>query len=145
MHDLYPNLCTQFIDISHPELYEIIKLSIGNPTNAKIHAVLENYKTLDHHLIGCLLDNNLIGIIGTQLVGLNINIKHISVKLEYQYKGIARHLVHSVMSNFKVASIITETDDESIGFYNKLGFECQPIENVYGRRYQCILNMWDIL
>lgn len=140
-HDLYPNLCTQFIDNSHPELYEIIKLSIGNPTNAKIHAVLENYKTLNHHLIGCLLDNRLIGIIGIQLIGLDVNIKHISVQPEYRYKSVARHLVYAVIRNFKVVSIAAETDDESIGFYNKLGFKCQLTENVYGRRYQCILDV----
>jgi ribosomal protein S18 acetylase RimI-like enzyme len=142
---LYPNICTQFIDTSHPELCEIIKLSIGNPTKVKIEKVVEGYKTLDHYLIGCLLDNKLIGVIGIQLVGSNINIKHISVHAEYRYKEIARHLVRTVIRNFKVASIVAETDDESIGFYKKLGFVCNSFENSYGRRYQCRLNVEDIL
>lgn len=131
----------QLIDASHPQLHEIITPCIGNPTNTKIQKIIQNYKTLNHHLIGCLLNNNLIGVIGFQFIDSKAIIKHISVHSEYRHKKIGKDLIHYAIKYFTITLITAETDDESVGFYKKLGFQCNTFENSYGIRYHCKLEI----
>ncbi|MCC2646449.1 MAG: Acetyltransferase [Rickettsiaceae bacterium] len=101
----------QIIDHLHPMLPEVIALSIGNLTNKKIHKVLNSYKPKDNYLIGYFLNSKMIGVIGVALSDYHVKIRHISILLNYQRRGIGKKLIDYIIKHYNVNSLQAETDD----------------------------------
>lgn len=51
------------ISADDPKLPEVIKFSIGYPTEDKILEIIRGYHTTGNKLIGAFLENELIGIV----------------------------------------------------------------------------------
>ncbi len=60
---------------------------------------------------------------------------------DFKKHGIGNCLIQKVIKDHALSSILLETDDESVGFYKKLGFKCEPFDSEYGIRYRCHLDL----
>lgn len=127
------------IDLFIADLAEIIAPSIGNPTKEKVQNILENYQAEDHYLMGAIINDKLVGIIGIKLNKNTATIKHISVLEEFRKQGIARKLVQHLMDHFSLTIIKADTDKDAVEFYRSLGFKCEEFSTEYGIRYKCYL------
>jgi ribosomal protein S18 acetylase RimI-like enzyme len=58
----------------------------------------------------------------------------------FKRQGIGNCLIQKVIKDHALNSILLETDDESVGFYKKLGFKCESFDSKYGNRYRCHLD-----
>jgi ribosomal protein S18 acetylase RimI-like enzyme len=134
--------CKQ-ITSGHKDLEQVIKSSIGNPTNAKIKEVLKSYDQQNRCLIGSFYLDELIAIIGFEvedkIPNTDVIIKHISVLDKYRSRGVGRLLIDYLIKNFSFKLIAAETDNDAIDFYRKLAFKCKPIQNHGNLRYYCCL------
>ncbi|HJD58756.1 MAG TPA: hypothetical protein LFV92_06320 [Rickettsia endosymbiont of Ceroptres masudai] len=61
---MQPIFTFRVVNFTEKNLSILIADGIGNPTTEKISQVLESYKNTKLHLIGCFIEENLIGIIG---------------------------------------------------------------------------------
>lgn len=121
-----------------PKLPEIIKFSIGYPTEDKVLEIIKTYATYGNELTGAYLEGGLIGVVGLAASTEKITIRHISVLPEFQRKGIGKLLLDNIKKRYVENKIIAETDEESVGFYLKSGFSCNSFEGEYeNRRYSC--------
>ena len=126
------------ISADESKLSEVIKLSIGYPTEDKILEVIRSYHTTGNELIGAFWEGCLIGVIGLLQATEKITIRHISVLREFQRQGVGKLLLNDVKERYAEHKIIAETDGESVGFYMKSGFSCHSFEDKYeNMRYSC--------
>lgn len=123
--------------ISHPNLSKIISPSVGMATEQKIHDILTSYKMANHHLIGAFSNEVLIGVSGVEIEAENGVIKHISISEPYKRQQIGRNLIAHIAKYFSIKHFVVETDDDSVEFYRKCGFQCLSFNGKYGRRYRC--------
>lgn len=121
------------------DLAEIITPSIGNPTKEKVQNIIAGYQADDHCLIGAIINDSLVGIIGIKLNKNTATIKHISILEEFRKQGIAKKLVQHVMDHSSLEIVTAETDKDAVGFYRSLGFKCEEFSTEYGIRYKCYL------
>lgn len=129
------------IDPFHPELPAVILCSIGKPSEEELKTVLKEYDAENFFLLGCFAEKDLIGMIGIkQDIDLKFIIKHISVLPEHRLLGIGKQLVDEIMKRFQVNKLCAETDDESVGFYRSIGFDCQGFMGKHGQRYLCTMS-----
>ncbi len=119
-----------------PKLSEVIKFSIGYPTEDKVLEIIKTYATYGNELTGAYLEGGLIGVVGFYCLE-KITIRHISVLPEFQRQGIGKLLLDNIKKRYAENKIIAETDEESVDFYKKLGFMCEPFTSKYGMRYLC--------
>ncbi|QQV74763.1 hypothetical protein H6P87_00303 [Rickettsia tillamookensis] len=129
------------VNFTEKNLDTLIADSIGNPTTEKISQVLESYNNTKLHLIGCFIEENLIGIIGIEVLPMQAIIKHISVLKTFRSQGIGKQLILYIISHFALKRIIVETDDDAVDFYRALGFNCEIFEGKYNQRYNCTLHL----
>ena len=134
-----PNFHTfQKIPSFHPELPTVIAPSIGNSTSdGKVQKILGGYEKHGHYLVGSFQINKLIGVVGLDIQGKTGIIKHIAVLPEYRLQGVGKALIRHVIEHFSLRALHAETDEDSVGFYRKLKFTCEPFEGPYGKRYKC--------
>ncbi|MES2215262.1 MAG: GNAT family N-acetyltransferase [Pseudomonadota bacterium] len=136
------NFTTQQISYTHPSLADVIKSSVGFPTNSKIQKILQSYNEKNQYIIGAFFSPSaLIGMVGFEKLGSEINLRHISILEEYRRLGIGRAMLSNIITKFSPTKITTETDQESVDFYRNIGFICSEFEGQYGLRYVCILNL----
>jgi GNAT superfamily N-acetyltransferase len=122
-------------DPKHPE---VIKFSIGYPTEDKVLEIIRAYATSGNELVGAYLEGGLIGVVGLAAATEKITIRHISVLPEFQRQGVGKVLLDDVKERYAEHKIIAETDEESVGFYLKSGFSCNSFEGEYENlRYSC--------
>jgi GNAT superfamily N-acetyltransferase len=120
-----------------PNLPEVIKFSIGYPTENKVLEIIKTYTTYGNELTGAYLEGRLIGIVGVYCLE-KITIRHISVLPEFQRKGVGKLLLDNIKKRYAGNKIIAETDKESVKFYLKSGFSCNLFEGEYKNlRYSC--------
>jgi ribosomal protein S18 acetylase RimI-like enzyme len=84
----------------------------------------------DHHLIGGIINDRLVGIIGAKLNKNATTIKHISVLEEFRKQGIAKKLIQYVIDYFALKDLYADTDGKTIGFYRSLGFKCREVMSI---------------
>ncbi len=135
------NVIFNSVEISHPDLLEVISSSIGMATEQKINSVLTSYNMANHHLIGAFINGILIGIIGIEISDKNGVIKHIAVLAKYRMQNVAKQLIIYIAHYFSLKHLIAKTDDDSVEFYRKCGFHCNFYESQYGQRYHCALTV----
>ena len=135
------NLILQQITTSEPELSLAIKDSIGFPTSNKINQTLQTYNQANNYLIGAFIKQQLVGVIGFEVVNQIIRIRHISVLSDFRKQKIGKSLVQHIIKQYSWQEVKCETDQDSVEFYKKLGFECTPFQGVQGVRYGCWLRL----
>ena len=136
------NLTITTVELSNVDLPKVIALCIGNPTNEKIQSSLDYYCSSPNHLImGATFNRTLIGLIGVSIENNIVNINHLAILGDYRGNGIAKRLVHYVAECFQMRKVIAETDNEAVGFYQALGFNCESFVGQFGIRYKCELEV----
>ncbi len=135
------NLSFQKISPTCPLLETVIASSIGLPTSEKIKQVLQDYEHPNRFLIGAFSMQTLVAVIGYELKGRKVIIKHLSVLEALQKEGIGKTLIQIVIDDSAPKTLSVETDDESKGFYKNIGFQCAPFKGNFGIRYRCIQNL----
>jgi len=120
----------------------LIADSMGNPTTEKINQILESYKNNNQYLIGYFIEQNLIGILGVEILSTQANIRHISVLQNFRSQRIGKQLILYITKHFPLKTIIAETDEMAVDFYRTLGFNCEIFEGKYGKRYKCVCNLY---
>lgn len=122
------------------EIITLLALAIGNPTPEKIQSTISSYNAASHHLIGCFIQNKVVGIIGFEIKGPRVAlIKHLAVLGNYRGQGIARALVNEVIKRYALTYIEAETDSDAVEFYKKCNFTCTKINHSGIERFRCIL------
>jgi GNAT superfamily N-acetyltransferase len=139
------NITFKITNVENPSIGSIISSSIGSPTPEKIAGVLKSYEQPNQFLIGAFASENLIGIIGFELKDGQATIKHISVVEQCRKQGVGKSLINRLIKDYTPSKISLETDDESIAFYTKLGFDCTIFSGEFGGRYRCSLNSFSKL
>jgi ribosomal protein S18 acetylase RimI-like enzyme len=128
---------TQISD--NKDLAKIISLSVGNPTPEKLDNVIQEYiKDTNKHIVTALISNNIVGVIGFTIKNHDCILNHIAVDQNYRNNKVATSLVEYLYNNYTLQSILAETDEEAVAFYQKLGFKCEEFKGKYGKRYKCI-------
>lgn len=132
------NIGFQKISPSFPLLETVIASSIGSSSSEKIKQILQDYGCPNRFLMGAFSMQNLVAVIGYELKGRQVIIKHLSVLEAFQKLGIGNTLIQMVISDHDPKRVSVETDDESVAFYKNIGFLCKSFEGNYGIRYRCI-------
>lgn len=70
---------------------------------------------------------NLVGLISAIDDGMHVFIVYLLVKPEYQHKGVGKTLLSKVLDCYKNHKVILTTDEETVGYYNKFGFELDSV------------------
>ncbi|TSA81075.1 GNAT family N-acetyltransferase [Deinococcus detaillensis] len=80
-------------------------------------------------------------------VGLAVNkmeaeILHIGTSPEQTARGYGRDLLHAVADHLQLQKLVAETDDESVGFYRRSGFQVSEAPARGGqRRFWCEMKL----
>ena len=121
-------------------VYSLLAPSVFNPTSERLLSRAEKYQADDKVKAYAYADNGEYkGIIVFKIKEQTAEILDIAVKPEYQGKGIGSMLIDYIFSKFTVNKIITETDDDAIGFYKKYGFTVIDTKlNHDTKRYVCV-------
>jgi ribosomal protein S18 acetylase RimI-like enzyme len=132
-----PKYHFEIISSHHHELPSIIEASIGKASKQKIETVLDSYHLDKRILIGCFLNERLVGVIGIESHRDTLKILHLSVRANLRNQGIGRELIIEAAKQLRPTLIYAETDGDSIGFYQKLGFICAAFNRPFGSRFAC--------
>ena len=124
------------------DLLEILAESVYKPTIEKLNKRAEKHMNNPFVRIFALKqDDKSMGIIVLETSNpKQIEILDFAVKKNDQKNGIGRKLIDFCKEEFKIESMIAETDDDAVGFYRKVGFKVQQLENKYdseANRYLC--------
>jgi ribosomal protein S18 acetylase RimI-like enzyme len=125
-------------DLDNLELPNLIKFSIGYPTEDKVFKIIASYKNSSSKLYGAYLNEHLTAIVGVQQDEQELTVRHISVLPEFQNQRIGTLLLNHIKAQYSKCKIIAETDEESVEFYRKSGFICDPFQGNHGNlRFSC--------
>ena len=116
--------------------------SVFNPTPEKLRSRAEKYlNNPNTHIYACRDGGKYIGIVVLEVVGTNATVLDIAVDESCRKQGIGSALLSFVLENFNISELTAETDDDAVGFYQKLGFTVTEIQTVYDtRRYVCTIS-----
>jgi predicted amidohydrolase len=142
----------KFLDnLKKSEIKLLLKKTMYLPTDEKLNNIISKYTnsnnnqflmfaaTSDISMYTSISETKIIGLLALQNCEDKIIIKYISSREELRGRGIGSQFIHFISKKF-TKPIEAETDDESIDFYKRNGFEILPIENeIYNIvRYRCI-------
>ncbi|MEI6387264.1 MAG: GNAT family N-acetyltransferase [Spirochaetota bacterium] len=84
-------------------------------------------------------DGREIGCISYEMDGSAMIVANIAVEIAHRGKGIGRALIDEAIRRCEPRIVELETDDESRGFYEKIGFRTDSIEEPGGSmgRFRC--------
>ena len=84
-------------------------------------------------------DGREIGCISYEMDGSTMIIANIAVEIAHRGRGIGRALIDEAIRRGDPRIVELETDDESRGFYDRIGFRAESIEEPGGcmGRYRC--------
>lgn len=116
--------------------YEIYSACMYLPTVQKYRARMEEYLSDPaHRCFGAFCENRLAGI----LIVREGEILGIAVHPDFRKQGIGRKMIFHALQHF--SHLTAETDDDSVGFYRRCGFDCASFKRVYPDgaciRYAC--------
>lgn len=125
--------------LDNKDIEELIGYAVF-PDPDRIKKAIEMYDFNKKILMGYLLDDKIIGIIGyVTLPDELIKITHISIKPEYRGIGYGRGIILELIDQIKPHKIIAETDHEAVDFYRNIGFEIISLGEKYPlvERFEC--------
>ena len=130
-----------------PEILTLLAPSVYNPTPERLKHRAEKY-TADSIVkaYACKNSEKYIGIVIFKTENGAAKILDIAVRPQYRKKGIDKSLIDFIFNQFSIDTIIAETDNDAIGFYQKCGFTITSVGAVCAtERYFCQLHRFDNL
>jgi ribosomal protein S18 acetylase RimI-like enzyme len=129
----------QILNFSNIFLAPLLALAIGNPTPEKIQTVISSYSESDHYLVGCFVENKLVGVIGFEITDAHkAVIRHLAVDEHCRGQGIGKKLIEDIAKRYDLYCLEVETDNDAIGFYRKCNFVCEKFDKDGMERFRCI-------
>ncbi|MGI8316289.1 GNAT family N-acetyltransferase [Halobacillus mangrovi] len=117
-------------------------LSLATSENKAERALFQYLKSKDQCLFLYEKEGILAGCIGIELsMNQKAVIQHIAVSQDYRKQWIGKRMVEFIREQYNIRELRAETDDDAVGFYEKLGFEMESLSEKYKgvTRYQCTL------
>ena len=140
----------KLIELTHKsdvcKTYEIYKYCMFMPTEEKFNKKMDTF-LIDNSIkiFACFNQSEIVGVIVVSfLEQRNIEIMGIAVKLSARGKGVGSYMINQIVTNYGLASVYAETDNDAVGFYLKNNFSVTELYETYGDetvlRYKCELN-----
>ena len=127
------------------EVYELIN-ALEYPPNIreiKTEQILAEYRyNPDQLLLGFVSKGELVALIGLQHTGPNdAVIRHIVVRRDCRRHGLGREMVNNVCKKFSLGTLTAETDNDTVQFYRRIGFQIKSLGKKYPgvERFECRL------
>ena len=116
--------------------------SVFKPTPEKLRSRAEKYfNNPNTHIYACREGGKYIGIVVFEVVGTNATVLDIAVDEACRKQGIGSALLSFVFDKFNISELTAETDDDAVGFYQKLGFSIAETKTVFDtKRYVCTIS-----
>lgn len=111
------------------------------PDEERVTRELDSYRSDNSkNLLGKIINNELVGLIGVKRNEVDVVLLHIAVKEVYRGKGIGKEMIHEYIGVNEIKRMEAETDQDAVDFYREIGFEiCSLGEKYPGReRFKCI-------
>ena len=115
------------------------------PTEEKFNKKMDTF-LIDNSIkiFACFNQSEIVGVIVVSfLEQRNIEIMGIAVKLSARGKGIGSYMINQIVTNYGLASVYAETDNDAVGFYRNNGFSITEFAETYDNetvlRYKCKL------
>lgn len=126
--------------ITEPDILKLLAPSVYNPTPERLLNRARKYQEDENTNIFAYKDiGEYKGIVIFKIVNKSATILDIAVKPERQGQGVGSKLVDFIFNSFNVPNIISETDDDAIGFYKKYGFTVADTKVEFDtKRYVCV-------
>lgn len=111
------------------------------PDPARVAGALAAYHSeMGRRVCGWKVDGQIRCAAGLLVSEGQAEVLHIGTHPEFGGRGYARHLLHAVLSALDLRMLWAETDDDSVGFYRRAGFEVRPVPSRWpSARYRCTL------
>ncbi|ARI75331.1 GNAT family N-acetyltransferase [Halobacillus mangrovi] len=124
--------------------YQAIKplLCLATSEGKAEQALFQYLKSEEQSLFLYEKEGMLAGCMGIKFTtNYNAVIQQIAVSPGYRKQRIGKSMVEFILEQYKLRELSAETDDEAVGFYQKLGFEVKSLGEKYKgvTRYQCTL------
>ncbi len=133
----------EFVDVK-PNIFdesvlELLKPSVFDPTPDRLKARAGQYaQNPNAHVFACREGSKFVGIAVVEIIDKTATVLDIAVNEACRNKSVGSRLLSFFLENFSVNKIIAETDDDSVGFYQKFGFTIAETKTVYDtKRYVC--------
>ena len=125
--------------LDDPDLMAILAPSLFNPTPERVAARAAAYMgDSDVAAYACQANGVHTGLIVFSIEGNTAVIRAIATGSAFRHMGVGRFLVEQVMGAFHPSTLIAETDDDAVGFYQRCGFAVERCGEIDGRtRYFC--------
>lgn len=98
----------------------------------------------DMGLYGWIENDDIVGVCGIVIHSSYIEINNIAVAPNVRKHGIGKAMIAALQQKYET-TIKAETDDDSVEFYQRCGFETNAFIKAYDtgeyRRYDCVLHM----
>ena len=135
----------RIVDIScslkNGSILEVLKESVFKPTKEKLIKRVNYYENKSGIVsYGYIYDDMILGLIVLDKTSNDeMIILDIAVRKDKQKLGIGSELLNYVIYELKPRSLVAETDDDAVGFYEKKQFEIVNLVGKYSNinRYEC--------
>lgn len=122
------------------DIVDLLETSVF-PDPEALERVLDEYESEPSlELFGYESEDEVVGIIGFQRYdGGEIRIRHLAVKPECRGAGFGRGQILELIELEKPRAVVAETDEESVEFYRRIGFEIESLGERYPgvERFRC--------
>ncbi|MFK7602099.1 GNAT family N-acetyltransferase [Deinococcus sp. SM5_A1] len=129
-----------------PALTPEIAVLLGRamfPDPARIERALEAYRTEDsRQLFVWEVGGQIVSAAALRSNGQKAEVLHIGTRPDAGGRGYGRGLLHAIAAHLNLSQLTAETDDESVEFYRRSGFEIAEAPARGGRRrFWCVLSL----
>ena len=139
----------ELIELTHKnevcKTYEIYKHCMFMPTEEKFNKKIDQFLNDNSiKIFACFNQVEIEGVIVVSFVEQSkIEIIGIAVDLSARGKGIGSYMINQIVNDYGLASVYAETDNDSVGFYQKNDFSITEFYETYDGetvvRYKCEL------
>jgi ribosomal protein S18 acetylase RimI-like enzyme len=107
---------------------------------ARDEAISDYCKGRGPTLFGWSVDGSLVCVAGLSVDGSLGEIVHIATDPAFERQGHAEALLNAVVDDLGLAVLVTDTDQEAVDFYRRVGFGVESIESPWPTaRFRCTL------
>lgn len=127
--------------LNQESIRQLLSYCVFEPDKAKLERIVRAYGAdPDSLMLGYAEGEQVLGCVGVNVENpQDIVIVHFSVDPTRRNQGIGRKMIEELITQLAPQSIEAETDDDTIAFYQRCGFEVTEVSEKYGvKRYTCI-------
>ncbi len=123
-----------------PDVQVLIEHATGSASSAT--RALARYRSGEWTLFGYETNTTVVGVIGAETgTSTEVIIRSVAVDPLHRARGIGRRMVRAVALRFPEATLVAETDEDAVRFYERCGFAIESLGEKYpgAERFRCTL------